>query len=383
MRRVLVATVVLGSACTPERALKCSERASAQLETPVNLSPFELVSVDRKRSQVAEGHILLNQFDRQTESWAAAIDGCGAHVWWQRRQDAESKNTRTPMGLDGSSVIYAEYDRARLEDRAEIRRIDLDNGTVTVTRAVEQHHDFVELGDQRLAWLSWQYAANTWLDTDADIAADAIRVGEEGSEGEHEILFSYFADSGFEPYWTCSHMQRGIFVPGYSEWSHSNSLVYDPDEDAYFALARHWDAVLRIEGDGTLGWVLGGQKSDFQALGQTALPMHGHMSEVWSDGMLVFDNGNHDGKRASRVAEYAIDPDARTVQEVWSFSEPSGSFWPYLGDARRLPGGNVLIAWSGSGRITEVTRDGDIVWEAQTAQEIGRLEFVRDWPWLR
>jgi len=384
MKAALVFLTLTGSACAPERALKCSQRPSASEVTPVNLSAFELISVDVSRSRVATGHVLLNQFDKKTESWAAAIDGCGAHVWWQRRQDAGSKITRTRMGKDGHSVIYAEYDREREVDRAEIRRIDLDTGEVTITRATEQHHDFVELGDGRLAWLSWEYSANLWLENlNADIASDAILIADEGTEGDHEVLFSYLSDSGIEPFWSCNHMRRGIFVPGYAEWSHTNSLVYDVDEDAYFALARYWDAVLRIEGDGTLSWILGGPLDQFQSLGQATLPRHGHMSEAWPGGMLVFDNRNHGDDEASRVVEYAFDEARGVVEEVWSFQEPHGSFLAYLGDARRLPGGNVLIAWSGTGRITEVTRDGDIVWEAKTDQEIGRLEFVEDWPWLR
>jgi hypothetical protein len=346
--------------------------------------PFDLIAVDKRRSQVANGFILLNQFDKKTESWATVIDGCGSHRWWQRRQDPSTKITRTRMGRDGHSVLYSEYDRAREVDRGEIRRIDLYSGRVTVTRAVEQHHDFVELDDGRLAWLSWQYQADVGLENlNTAMATDAIRVADEGSLGEHDMLFSYLSDSGIEPFWSCEHMSPNVFVPGFSEWSHTNSLVYDEGQDAFFALARYWDAVLRIEGDGTLSWILGGPLGEFQALGLTQLPRHGHMSEVWDGGMLVFDNRNHDEEPVSRVVEYAIEEDTRSVQEIWSLEDPDGRFWSYLGDARRLPGGNVLIAWSGSGRLTEVTRDGDIVWEAETDQEVGRLEFVSDWSWLR
>ena len=378
--RTSMAWVLLGVACSPQRALQCPARSPA----PVGLAPFDLISVDKSRSQVASGFVLLNQFDKKTESWAAVIDGCGSHWWWQRRQDPTTKITRTRMGREGRSVLYSEYDRARLVDRGEIRRVDLDSGAVTVTRAVEQHHDFVELEGGRLAWVSWQYEPDSGLENlNTPLATDALRVADEGSSGEHEVLFSYLSDSGIEPFWSCDHMAPDVFVPGFSEWSHTNSLVYDEGQGAFFALSRYWDAVLRIEGDGTLGWILGGPLGEFQAVGQTRLPRHGHMSEFWDGGMLVFDNGNHDDEPVSRIVEYAIDEQSRTVQEVWAFEDPDGLFWSYLGDARRLPGGNVLIAWSGSGRITEVTRDGDIVWEAETDQEVGRLAFVSDWNWLR
>ncbi len=376
----LAALSALGAiACTPGKAaLDCANRPSADLEPPESLRAFKLKKVDADRSRVADGFILLNQFGDHKESWASAIDGCGAHVWWQEQQAPETKITRTRMGLDGRSVIYSEYDRKRLVDTGEIRRVDLRTGDVSVTRAVEQHHDFVERPDGRLAWLSWQYTANVWLDrVSADLASDAILIADEGSDGDHDVVYSYLDDSGIEPFWSCDHMKPGRFVPGFAEWSHTNSLIYDADQDAYFALARYWDAVLRIDGDGTLRWILGGRLNEFDIIGKkSVLPEHGHMSEFWPGGMLVFDNRDHSEGLASRVAEYAIDEDARTVEETWSYEQPDGESWAYLGDVRRLPGGNVLIAWSGSGRITEVTRDGDIVWEAETDHEIGRLEFV-------
>jgi len=377
----LLALVALG--CTPgKRALKCHERPSADVETPDNLEPFKLLSVDSSESQVANGHILLNQFDKKTESYSAVIDGCGAHVWWRERQTPQTKITRSRMSLDGRSVLYSEYDRARELDTGEIRRVNVKTGAETVTRAKEQHHDFIERPDGKLVWLSWQYTSNLWFDNvDADIASDAIRMGDEGSDGDSEMLFSILDDSGVDIFWACDHMNASTFVPQFAEWSHTNSLIYDPDQDAYFALTRYWDAVLRIEGDGTLSWILGGRNNEFTLIGDTVLPQHGHMSEFWPGGMLVFDNRNHnDGKELpSRVVEYAIDEEARTVEEVWSYDDPNGVFWSYLGDARRLPGGNVLIAWSASGTISEVNRKGEVVWEAQTEHDLGRLEFVRDW----
>ena len=377
--------LVTVAGCTPGKgALDCGKRASADLNPPEKLRPFKLDFVDPDESELANGHLLVNQFNKKTESFAAAIDGCAAHVWWEKAQSQATKITRTRMGRDGRSVIFSEYDRFRLADTGEIRRHDLKTGELTVTPAEEQHHDFVEMPDGQLAWLSWQYIANDWFPSlDTDIATDAIRVADEGSDGEHEILFSVPEDSGVEMFWACRHMAPDTFVPGYAEWSHANSLMYDEDQDALFVLVRYWDALLRIERDGTLGWILGGTNNEFTVADGTELPKHGHMSEFWPGGMLVFDNRSHSGGKASRVVEYAIDEEARTVEEVWSYEEPNGQFWSYLGDARRLPGGNVVIAWSGSGQITEVNRAGEVVWSAETDHELGRLEFVEDWPWVQ
>lgn len=89
--------------------------------------------------------------------------------------------------------------------------------------------------------------------------------------------------------------------------------------------------------------------------------------------LLVFDNQGEAGyppvelptTGGSRVLE--IDPVARQV--VWQYTaedsgQPSWAFRStHISAARRLPNGNTFIDEGQSGRLFQVTRDGDIVWE--------------------
>jgi len=63
----------------------------------------------------------------------------------------------------------------------------------------------------------------------------------------------------------------------------------------------------------------------------------------------------------SRVIE--VDPHTRGI--VWEYRDQSlfDFFSPYIGGAQRLPNGNTLICEGCRGRIFEVTRDGQVVWE--------------------
>ena len=142
---------------------------------------------------------------------------------------------------------------------------------------------------------------------------------------------------------------------------------------------RHFDAVVRFDGNGAIRWWLGGRLNTLDPLDGAAPPRHGHFSEAWSDGMLVFDNGNHVPDAVTRIVEYAIDAEAQTYREVWSYDHPEGGFFAARGDARRLPGGNVLVAWTGNGQIWEITREGDVVWRADTEQKVVRMQFLPDW----
>ncbi len=89
--------------------------------------------------------------------------------------------------------------------------------------------------------------------------------------------------------------------------------------------------------------------------------------------LLVFDNQGEAGyppvelptTGGSRVLE--IDPVSRQV--VWQYTaedsgQPSWAFRStHISAARRLPNGNTFIDEGQSGRLFQVTRDGDIVWE--------------------
>ncbi|MBM4269094.1 MAG: hypothetical protein FJ144_21215 [Deltaproteobacteria bacterium] len=82
--------------------------------------------------------------------------------------------------------------------------------------------------------------------------------------------------------------------------------------------------------------------------------------------VVVFDNGarQHDagkGRSYSRIVE--IDPATNRI--VWQYtSEPRTDFFSSSrGGAQPLPNGNVLVTESTKGRVFEVTRGGEIVWD--------------------
>ena len=365
------------SACNrQERELDCAD----PLEVPSGIPAFTLNSFDSDQSVMAGRHVLMNQ-NNGRNSWATVVDACGNPVWWEANEDPANRIFRAKMAANGKSVLIGEKDIDDLADTATIRRVSTRNKLLSRTRALEAHHDFEEMDDGTFSWISHQYARNVWFPgMNADLVSDVVRSTQEGNdEPVDEQIFSLFQDSGVEPFWVCDHMWPSDRVPGFGEWSHSNSLMWEPEGDAYYLLARYWDAIVKFERDGTLAWHMGGPLNEFELIGDTVLPRHAHMSEYWRDGMLVFDNRNHSGL-PSRVVEYAIDEQARTVEEVWSVEQPDGKLVGFLGDAVRLPGGNVLVTWSTEGRLTEYNADGEIVWELQSDSNLTRTEWVPNWP---
>jgi hypothetical protein len=115
---------------------------------------------------------------------------------------------------------------------------------------------------------------------------------------------------------------------------------------------RALDALVLVDpADETVEWV---ERGPWVAQHDPDLLANGHI--------LVFDNHGHPGPDgASRIVEYA--PAERAV--VWEYvgteARPFYSNWQ--GGQLPLPNGNLLVVESVGGRIFEVTRDGEVVWE--------------------
>ena len=105
-----------------------------------------------------------------------------------------------------------------------------------------------------------------------------------------------------------------------------------------------------------LGWtVLGEMGGD---IGEGALPDCTHGLEVLGDDhLLVYDNGLNE--TSSNAQEWLVDPDARTAQRMWTWTEPDWSQW-YLGDIDDLGNGRVLIT-KAPGPLVEVEKATGVV----------------------
>lgn len=89
--------------------------------------------------------------------------------------------------------------------------------------------------------------------------------------------------------------------------------------------------------------------------------------------VLIFDNRGSSGFPDFYVDEWSrsrvIEVDPITKEIVWEYdaSMSGGTYWTFhssfISSARRLPNGNTLVCEGMWGRIFQVTRDGEIVWE--------------------
>ncbi|MGH2586272.1 MAG: aryl-sulfate sulfotransferase [Dehalococcoidia bacterium] len=136
------------------------------------------------------------------------------------------------------------------------------------------------------------------------------------------------------------------------EWTHLNSLALTPEGDLIVSCRQNSRVAIVDRANRSLRWKWGAPHVH-----------HQHHATATPEGRVqIFDNGVHRvGLSWSRVVE--VDPATNAV--VWEYlGEPPESFFSgHISGAERLPNGNVLICEGSSGRVFEVTRRGETVWE--------------------
>lgn len=158
--------------------------------------------------------------------------------------------------------------------------------------------------------------------------------------------------------------------PERRDWTHANSVTYDPVRDAVIVSVRHTDQIVAFDHLDTEGpqadvrWILGAG-STMPLDGEPSY--HQHAVEVLDDGsLIVFDNGN--GRPGTSLDDPANPPYSRAViydvddsgddpatwsaTQRWDFTiDEDGApvYTSFISDADPLANGNVLITFGGIG----------------------------------
>ena len=194
---------------------------------------------------------------------------------------------------------------------------------------------------------------------------------------------------------------RGGRGPGRGDWTHVNSVAYNPELDQLMISVHEFSEIWIIDhstttaeaashtggrsgkgGDLLYRWgnpiaYRAGTAADQRSFAQhhaqwidKSLPGAGHV--------LFFNNGNgrRDGQY-STVDEIILPVDAQgrytlepgkaygPEQAAWSYSAPNKTdlFSNFISGAQRLPNGNTLICSGASGTLLEVTPTKEVVWQ--------------------
>ena len=343
----------VSSAGGPARVLPGGVIVGAAGANPPRQESLELVQRD------FDGKVMW-RFDRneQIARGNEMIWALRQHHDWQREDfPAGYYSPETTPGVTGGNTLV-------LTHTNRVQQKVAPNATLEDDRIIEVSWD----GKIVWEWIASDHVEEFHFDQDA---RKAIASGSGGNAGDG-------AGRG---------AARGSF-----DWMHVNSATYvGPNHwydggDQRFApnnviiSSRQASFLAIVARDGSVVWQLGPDFSatpELRAIRQIVGQHHAHFIPKGLPGagnVMVFDNGGASGygrpnstalngqniyaRPTSRVLE--IDP--VTLKLVWSYTSPT-FFATNISGAQRLPNGNTLVTEGPSGRVFEVTKDGDIVWE--------------------
>jgi hypothetical protein len=183
---------------------------------------------------------------------------------------------------------------------------------------------------------------------------------------------------------------NSLSLLGPNRWHEGGDARFHPDNLIWSSREANILAIVDRK-TGRIAWRIGPRYDTSDALTRLGWIVGQHHAHLIPKGLpgeanlLVFDNGgwagygpSHPSSPAGRrnvLRDYSrvLEIDPTTLAIVWQYTpreagfvqplDASRFYSPFISSAQRLPNGNTLITEGSDGRIFEVTRDHDIVWE--------------------
>ena len=140
---------------------------------------------------------------------------------------------------------------------------------------------------------------------------------------------------------------------------HLNNIQYSqPDDTLVFSDLNHNQVAKVKRSDGSTVWILNGTTATLT--GATWIGGEHGLHLVDLTHILLFNN-NINGTGGSNALEFLLDPTARTVARIWSYTASPAINVQIMGDVQRLPNGNTVIGYSTKGALHEVSSSGTVL----------------------
>jgi len=326
------------------------------------------------------------------QGWLIIVNAAGEVVWYHRPDAVPGDARQIANGhfrYEYDQTGFAEIDvLGNVAARWHATGLGMPTPPgATLVNTDTMHHEMVELPNGHFLALSTGMIPAPHYPTSetdpnapqADTTVIVDKVNEFDREGTivHEWYLDDIMDSyrlGYDsltPFWDILYRDQ---ASGTKDWSHANALAYSAQDDCVVVSLRNQDALVKFNRTtGKLVWILGppaNWKTPWKEAVLTPSPgtewfYHQHAPKLLPEGrILLFDNGNFRASppepkiaakdNHSRVVEYRIDENNKTVKQEWSYGGADTEIFysPFLGDADILPQtGNVLI--TDGGRVTD------------------------------
>lgn len=324
--------------------LTSTEAALHTEPVSANLPSFAITATD---GQERDGFVVCSSPAGSTAVFI--LDRNGEPVWWEFGA-AGSLITAASMSLDGEFVEWFLNGPS-----PAIYRESLDGEQLESFPVPNGHHAFTALPQG-----GWAVAIAE-VRTVGDVQVQGDRVVELDREG-NELRTVWSTWDAL----TLDTSTSSEISPGLLDWTHLNSITFDPATNSYWLSLYSLDEVVQVDAEsGETLRILGG-KDATMPLSSGEPFTHQHSPIPVEGGVLMFDNGSND-TMASRAVEYTFQDNNTSYSETWAYMPDPSIFASILGNAQRFDDGGTFIAWGAAGRLTELDASGKLVWQADAS----------------
>ncbi len=175
-------------------------------------------------------------------------------------------------------------------------------------------------------------------------------------------------------------------LPGI-DYFHINSIDIDRDGNLLICARETFAAYKLDRKTGEVIWRLGGKKSDFEmgpgtpfAYQHDARRQPDGTITVFDNGTTVFENGLPRAVEESRGIVLELDEEEMSATLVREYTHPDKQFAHAGGNMQVLPNGNVFIGWGRALVFSEVSGDGELLFDASLPPQNNSYRAFR-FPW--
>lgn len=167
------------------------------------------------------------------------------------------------------------------------------------------------------------------------------------------------------------HLPLSMGYMARADWTHWNSIRYNPKKDMYAVNSRDFGEIYFIDRKtGNIVWRFGNLST--HGKGRAPSGYHDDGDQIlfgshdiqWlpNGNISIFNNGTYQPS-TNRSSVMEINPETKRI--VWRYQtrDPNSFSSNFQSAAQKLPNGNWLVTSTNNGHIFEVTQDKQVVWE--------------------
>ena len=307
-----------------------------------------------------------------------AIDLSGKVVWFLDSDQVFDDGFVYKLGFtyflkNGNILGYADGRENNVSGRAF--EMDINNNLVWQgpgsLEGIGVHHDVIRLSNGNTMALTSQDMLLPIPEADWPIEVEDIvwrgdRIIEWDQDGNQVWSWSCF-DHFSQDDWDYGQILMS-FGLGFYDWTHSNAIWYDEQDDAVYLSVRYLNRVTKIDySTGNVIWNMGENtlSGDAEVGNDLNFSMQHSIKVLENRNLMIYDNGNNNNTIQSRGLEISVaDTDSIPLAEiVWQYQLPDTLSSGKMSDSDRLPNGNSLLTSTSTSHILEVSYDSLKVWE--------------------